>query len=397
LKTKLALLLVVVAAACSPRKEQTNSAIADSLRRDSIARAEVKPEVVDTVKKDQGLDALGRFIAGLEQTDSTVYSNLEQESAWQEYKASADSSWKKLYDDRLGKMKTWQSETFSHRIQDSLKIFYPFSGPDFLHAYYLYPTANYFVLVALEPIQEAVQLEGLSVRDRYNFLDSLRHSLRDSFKKSFFETNNMREDFKRVKGVLPLLYWLMERTGHELLQQKFVYVDADGKPLSTEFAKLYKQKIPAVWVKFRDRDSKQVKELYYFNINMLSSELKKRPGFEKFLQAKKPYNTFVKSASYLMHRDSFDEIRRLIMDNSATLFQDDTGIPFKEFKPMGWDMQYYGEYVRPIKLFENRYQADLDSAFRRANRNPLPFSIGYHYGSKQNYMLATKVGLQRNK
>jgi hypothetical protein len=98
-----------------------------------------------------------------------------------------------------------------------------------------------------------------------------------------------------------------------------------------------------------------------------------------------------------MHRDSFDEIRRLIMDNSATLFQDDTGIPFKEFKPMGWDMQYYGEYVRPIKLFENRYQADLDSAFRRANRNPLPFSIGYHYGSKQNYMLATKVGLQRNK
>ena len=232
---------MVVAAACSPRKEQTNSAIADSLRRDSIARAEVKPEVVDTVKKDQGLDALGRFIAGLEQTDSTVYSNLEQESAWQEYKASADSSWKKLYDDRLGKMKTWQSETFSHRIQDSLKIFYPFSGPDFLHAYYLYPTANYFVLVALEPIQEAVQLEGLSVRDRYNFLDSLRHSLRDSFKKSFFETNNMREDFKRVKGVLPLLYWLMERTGHELLQQKFVYVDADGKPLSTEFAKLYRK------------------------------------------------------------------------------------------------------------------------------------------------------------
>ena len=103
------------------------------------------------------------------------------------------------------------------------------------------------MLVAPGAHTEAVQLEGEVYGTVIIFLDSLRHSTRDR-KEGSSKRITCGKTSKRNEGHCPLLYWLMERTRHELLQQKFVYVDADGKPLSTEFAKLYKQKIPAVWV-----------------------------------------------------------------------------------------------------------------------------------------------------
>ncbi len=384
--------LLLLACACNPPREKSSTSI------DSLAASKPVEEIVmpDTVKKDKELDALGRYIAGLEQADSNSYSTLQKEAAWKTFKSTTDSSWNTLFTERLSKMQTWQADHFSLTINDSLRVFYPFSGPDFLHAYYLYPTAHEFVLVALEPIQEAVSLKTLDATSRDHFLDSLRHSLRSSFKKSFFETKNMVEDFKSVKGVLPLLYLLIERSGHELLQQQFIYIDTAGLAMETKFAKLYRQKIPAVRLKFRDRETKEISQLYYLNINMLSSELKKRPGFEKFLKRKQPFNTFIKSASYLMHRPAFQEIRRLIMDNSVSIFQDDTGIPYANFKgKLDWTMQFYGAYTKPIKLFETRYQPDLDSAYQASKFLPLPFSIGYHYKKDQaSYMLAKKSSVK---
>lgn len=383
------------ASACTTRQEQASSTT------DSAAASLVveKPVVVDTVKKDKALDALGRFIAGIDQIDSNAYTSLQKEVAWQTFKSSTDSSWNKLFTERLSKMQSWQAEHFSSSINDSLKVFYPFSGPDFLHAYYLYPTAHEFVLVALEPIQEAISLDALDAKSRDNFLDSLSHSLKSSFKKSFFETINMKEDLKSVKGVLPLLYLLIERSGHELLQQQFVSINPDGSATETTFDGLYKQKIPAVRLKFRDLETREISQLYYININVLSGELKSRPGFEKFLNQKKPFNTFIKSASYLMHRPTFQEIRRLIMDNSVSIFQDDTGIPYADFKrKLDWTMEFYGEYTKPIKLFEVRYQPDLDSAYKSSHPQLLPFSIGYHYkNSKASYMLARKGSVKLTK
>ena len=390
MKANLGLLLFFIVCACTTRKEQTSQSATDSLRVLDSIRKIPPPEVI---KKNVPLEALGRYIAGLDQIDSTSYTKLQKEASWKSYKASTDSSWNRLFNDRLGKMQTWQSSNLATKINDSLSVFYPFSGPDFIHAYYLYPSAKDFILVALEPIMDAVKLDTLSSTTRNSFLDSLSHSLRDSFRKSFFETNNMREDIKRVKGVLPLLYFFVERTGHELIGQQFFYVDSAGSATPTTIAKLYKHRTPGVKLELRDRQTNKIKQLYYFNINMLNDELKRRPGFEKFIKRKKPFNTFVKSASYLMHRDSFTEIKRLITGNSESLFQDDTGIPYSEFKSnLGWNLQFYGDYKKPIKLFEMRYQPDLDSAYKATTtKEPIPFTLGYHYGSKvHNYMLVRK-------
>ncbi|MFN7329471.1 MAG: hypothetical protein ACK5UP_08195, partial [Bacteroidota bacterium] len=121
--------------------------------------------------------------------------------------------------------------------------------------------------------------------------------------------------------------------------------------------------------------------------------LKDRPGFVKFVNNLAPFNSFVKSASYLMHKDAFTKIKDLLVSNSHAIFQDDTGMPYRYVKnKLNWKGTFFGEYVKPVKDFSSElYQTDLDSAYRASKAQPLPFSLGYHWSTKkQNYMLFSK-------
>lgn len=368
---------------------------------DSISVNDSTLNVLDTLQierevilKDSVLDNMARFIAGLPQEGATTFSTLESDHYWKEYKTSMDTSWNKMYRDRLVKIKNWEASTFSSAVNDTLRVFYPFSGPDFLHAYYLYPHATEYILAALEPIVEIPRLDTLSLDVRDKFLDSLGNSLRDIFRKSYFITTHMKKDLRQIKGVLPPLLFFLERSGHELLEMKFITLDSAGADIGVSAKKLHWEKTPGVKITFRSREDKKIKHLYYFSISISNKGIEDRPEFEKFIASKTPFNTFVKSASYLMHNSPFTEIKKIILAHTQSLFQDDTGIPYKDFKnQLNLGLHFYGDYTKPVKDFgDEKFQPDLDSAFKaNKNREPLPFSLGYHWGSKkQNYMLVKK-------
>lgn len=401
---KVCLLCIVLCfGSCASRESADKPAVLDSLiTTDSTV---VQPDTIRQeqvqIYKDTLLDNVARFIAALPQEDFSSFTLLEADRYWQEYKASMDTAWNKMYRGRLGKIKEWQASAFSPNINDTLRVFYPFSGPDFLHAYYLYPNAKEYVLAALEPVGDIPPLDTLAATQRDMFLDSLGNSLRDVFKRSYFITKHMKTDLKQVKGVLPPLLFFIERSGHELLDLRFITLDSAGSIIEVEARKLHWQKTPGVHITFRSKEDQAIRQLYYFGISVSNKGIRERPGFVKFIAAKAPFNTFVKSASYLMHESPFTEIKQLILSNSLSLFQDDTGIPYRDFKnQLNLDLQLYGDYTKPVKDFDDsKFQPDLDSAYKaHKNREVLPFSLGYHWNSKkQNYMLAKKQTLVLSK
>jgi hypothetical protein len=402
--TLLAIITCSLIWSCSGGKERSSGLTSDTLKLgDSISTdslIEAKKNATSKIEKDTVLDNVARFIAGLPQFNKNSFSKLEEDKYWKEYQASMDTNWKKMYDSRLSKMAEWEKATFSPSIEDSLTLFYPFSGPDFLHASFLFPRSKEYVMAALEPIREVVPLDTITAKKRDQFLDSLGNSLRDIFNKSYFITNHMEKDLKQVKGVLPPLYFFIERSGHELLAQKFFTLDADGNEKEVKGNQINWQKTPGVKLTFRDRTTKEVKSLYYFSVSISNGGLKERPNFVKFVNARAPFNTFVKSASYLMHKEAFNDIKKIILDNSYHVFQDDTGMPYSYFKnKLQWSGTFYGEYIKPVKDFSSElYQADLDSAFKAGGKKELPFSLGYHWSTKkQNYMLFSKAKVAVNK
>jgi hypothetical protein len=103
-------------------------------------------------------------------------------------------------------------------------------------------------------------------------------------------------------------------------------------------------------------------------------------------------DAFVKSASYLMHRDQFSEVRDFLLGHSRLLLQDDSGIPVTRFDQAHWQLRPFGHYSGPISLFANRYQSTLAQLFYRNHAEPIEFGVGYRWRSQtSNLMLAVKT------
>ncbi len=398
MKPEFGLILLLTVGACRS-KNQTSEIASDSLAVPVDTVEAVMPKKIIPVDKD--LDAIALYVAGLPQRDSNTFAALQNEKIWQDFRISTDSNWLRIYNLRLGKMQSWQEENLATAFNDSLTIFYPFSGPDFMHVHYLFPNARDYIFVALEPISPAPRFDTLNADFRTRFLDSLQHSLLDVFNKSYFITSKMKRDIKNLRGVLVPLYFFIERTGHEMVSQEFIAIDSAGQEITIPAADINRFNTAGVKLRFRERGKEHIKQLRYFSVNVNDDGMKERPGLATYLNHNGPYYTFMKSASYLLHRWNFTAMRAVVMNNSHGIFQDDTGVPYREFKKrLDWQVQLYGEYAMPVKEFgEARFQSDLDSAYRvSANKEELPFSIGYHWGTKkQNYMLVKKssVGTSR--
>lgn len=385
---------VILLSGCSRPQTDTEDYSFDTLALDSLlVDTSLVEETTDTlpveptIVKDTLLDNLARYLGGVPQLDSNRYSAYEAEQSWKDYRAQMDLMWANVRKARLDTMRKWRAAELANHIKDSLWLFYPFSGPDFMHAQIFYPEAKGIIMAALEPVQELPDPGTMGAIGRDHYLDTLRRALRDILSTSYFMTVHMREDFDYLRGALPLFYFFLSRTGHELVGQEFVVLDSIGRETLVPFRELAGQKASGVRLLYRVQGGGPVKELYYLSADISTPGLEQNPGLVRYIREHAPFNTFIKSASYLMHAQRYSAIRDLLISGSASIFQDDTGIPFRYVKNK-YNGRYYGEYIRPIRFFSSQQlQRDLDSAYKTGN-HPMPFNMGYHPRSeKQHYML----------
>ena len=111
----------------------------------------------------------------------------------------------------------------------------------------------------------------------------------------------------------------------------------------------------------------------------------KASGFLKFCATLAPGNSLIKSASYLLHSGNFTTVRDFLLANSATIIQDDSGIPLAYYSTKQWRFFPFGRYLGPIDEFPGRYQESYAALFRRAQ--PIDFGIGYRWRTHESNLL----------
>jgi hypothetical protein len=287
-------------------------------------------------------------------------------------------------------MKDWSKAEIN---QGSGTLFYPFSGPDFLHADAFFPEHENIVMIALEPIGTFPNMVEKSESSKDGiYLNGVRKSLNMILGKSFFRTIAMADDFKgEVDGNLPVLMQFMKRTNHEVMYQEAVAMNPDGT-LTTDMSNKSDSTYIGNRYYFKREGSDAVRTLTYFAVNLqnmpyvsrgglVAKGLETRTDLVAFLEGMDMSSTYLKSASYLMHRPTFSIIRNIILDESEFLLQDDSGIPVQFFDVNKWDLTFYGNYSFPISLFAERHQDDLKQVYLNGGGNvkSLPFGIGYQY------------------
>jgi hypothetical protein len=130
--------------------------------------------------------------------------------------------------------------------------------------------------------------------------------------------------------------------------------------------------------------------LYYFSTNLANDGVAKS-GFLQFCDKLGTGDSFVKSASYLLHGSAFASVREFLLKHSAHILQDDTGIPLSHFRDEEWSLQPYGVYTRPIAVFSRNYQTRMKALFEKGKATPIDFGIGYKWRPNQsNLVVATK-------
>ena len=337
------------------------------------------------LEKSARLTNTAKLLAGIETETEDEFSSLENSPAWQSHYNSLDNSWQQLEDRQISKVRQWSEAELKDLNDSQPSIFYPFSGPDFLYSYSLFPQAKEMVMVGLEPVGSVPDLTTLNNSQFDYKLREVRNSLYAILQFSFFRTNDMKVDLQK-QGVLPLLYVFMARTNNRLLDVDYVGLDKEAniQPIADGL-------IPGVKIAYVPEGESEPRTLYYFSTDLSNDGISKRPEIKEFVAKLDNPVTYLKAASYLMYYDNFSEIKDIALNHSKYLLQDDSGMPLSSFKNDDWNLEFYGNYTTPIALFSNRYQPELRQIYtnNREEIKPLDFGIGYQFQvNTSNLMLA---------
>jgi hypothetical protein len=322
-----------------------------------------------------------RFLAGMAPSADSPLTPLTNDPSWQRHAKFFDNAFGQLEQRQLSKIRAWAGINLA---APRPTMFYMFSGPDFLYADAFYSKATTYVLSALEPVGSVPDLERLPRGGIGAALHNVERSLGSVLSFSFFITKQMKTDLHagQLSGTLPILYVFLARSGKTIRDVSPIALDDKG-------AAYFDNENPGpnatrgVRIIFAGDDGAE-KTLYYFSTDLSNSGVRVS-GFLKFCAALAPGNSLIKSASYLLHSGNFTTVRDFLLANSATVIQDDSGIPLAYYSAKRWRLFPFGRYAGPIAEFAGRYQEEYAELFRRSQ--PMDFGIGYRWRSHESNLL----------
>ncbi len=315
-------------------------------------------------------DDTARFLAGMQPSAGSPLLPLTHDAAWQQHARRFNGIFESVESRQLAKIRAWSSAKITN---PQPVLFYMFSGPDFLYANAFFPKQSTYVLAGLEPTGPIPDLMKLPRGSVGQGLRNIEVSLQSILSNSFFKTNDMRDTLRDgpIKGTIPILYLFMARSGKTVRDASLIKLDEQGMEQPDDgsgMAPAMGDVAHGVKITFSGDDGR-VQTLYYFGTNVANDGFK-ASGFAKFCERLGTGDAFVKSASYLLHRDSFSDVRNFLLDHSDLVLEDDSGIPAGNFDG-AWKLRPFGHYSGPISSFRQQVSAETLAAFsKRPHRAP---------------------------
>lgn len=339
-------------------------------------------------------DAAAQLIAG---SNNTAYADSftdEQKQAWAEYSKTAALDWNRLKRRYVDRISAWRAKNLPQSTAVE-SVFYPFSGPDATNPLAFFPDAREYVLVGLEP---AGCVPNSTEAFTPEYWRTLHQAWQSAVSVGFFKTLDMRRDLadSGAGGILPVLLFLIGRAGNRIVDVSQIGIDPTGSLVTfmdSEHVETRGFETKGVEIRFKD-DRHGERTLRYFASNLANYRMQQKPGTVKFLDRLAPGGVVVKSASYLMHKRGFSQIRTIALAKANVLIEDDSGIPYSLVDQAVWDVTLFGNYDQPIDLFKDSAQDDLKAAYGARDKvRPLDFAFSYKWRpGESNLLLAIRHG-----
>lgn len=373
------LFVVASLSACNATPNTKKVAVSDSL---PAKKAGTNTEDQKRVKH---LNDIANFIAGMPVDSASEFYKLTQTPEWKTYSDEEKSAWAK-FKNVSDQAEAWRTAEIPKAGEPLQTLFYPFGGPDYLFANIFFPKAHNYIMIGLENPGSVPQFDAADKKELKKILALYKDAISDVIQLSFFRTNDMKVELKTkaIDGTAPIIMLFLARSGKQLVDVQPMVLNAEGKLTYCD----QKAKHEAIELKFRNPGDTTIHHIYYLSTNLADPALKENKPFYKFLENIDPTSySYIKSATYLMHKSYFSIIRNTVLTKSTLILQDDSGIAYKFYNKDAWNITLYGTYEKPISLFKDFYEPDLFEAFKKSAK-PLNYRIGYN--TKSSLLLAQK-------
>ncbi len=309
-------------------------------------------------------DDIARFLAGKPVNSGAVLSRIQQTPEYARHEAEMRGLWVGVARHRVRAMQIWSEQNVRPATARDRVLFYPFGGPDLLHADAMFPHIPNKVLMGLEPVGTVPPLESMSEEQVLAVLPAYRQATRSQMQTSFFITKEMKTQLRHsvLDGVTPVLLATV------------ALMDGRVEAIYPAQAGPYQ----ALDVRYRTAGGR-TRSVVYVRGDLSNSGFGK---YRAFLDSYGKGAGYVKAASYLMHESSFSAVRGYMLERCTAILQDDSGIPYRFYDPDKWDVRLFGRYDAPIPLFSEYSQPNLREAFAFQPSAPMTFGSGYHFRAR---------------
>lgn len=353
-----------------------------------------KPAPAITV--DARATATAQVMAGIQPAaGDAVIDRLVATEGWKNHKTAMEAQWKSV-STRIGAIEKWREQEVKLKDVAGRTLLYPFSGPDFINAWALYPNHGKYVFFSLENPGLLPNLEKMGPKEFDALLRDVRNAFNEIIQRNYFITSYMGKQLTtpHLKGTVPIMATMMALNSLRIAKIEPV----DPFPELTKAFEEPKAKRPGKILRGAKitfvSAANRAHELTYYSLDATDKALVHYPEFLDLVARNKPASALVKSASYLLHDNQFSKTRDMILATADILVQDDTGVPYRYIKQANWNVKLFGKYHTPIPPMQWGLQTDLRQAFTDpevAARGPLPFPFGYHWkGAESGLILATR-------
>ena len=344
--------------------------------------AQSKPAAPDDGAR---VNSIAHLLAGLPSTYGP-HAELMTREEWKQHSTTLKTSWDRLDQEQAAPLKAWRDANLPHDCPAGKTLLYPFSGPDFFNAYWLFPACDTIVMFGLERVGEVPAIEKMTPAQFAKLLAGTRDAMANLLARNYFITSHMGKDLHtgEIRGVLPIIMISMAFANVDIVRVGSIVLDppAATTNAAAEAGTKPPRTLRGLTVEFRQHGAQKTQRLHYFSGDVTDKGLARNPQLIDYVRGLAPTTTLLKSASYLLHANDFSKIRSAILATSGYILQDDTGLPYNMLAKRGWDVHVYGRYVIPIRPFESYYQQSLAKVFEAQKTEPLPFRFGYRKGPK---------------
>jgi len=342
---------------------------------------------------------LARFLAGIPGRHESVFKKFETLDFYRNHADSMDKFWNRVQRETIDLITPWRGQHIESRAEAGT-AFYPFSGADFINLYTFFPAAHTYIMVALEEPGPVPAPLDLSPQQLSQGFSAVRRTISTIASENYFQSGIMKREMtnRHLRGALPVLMIFTARLNLSITSVEAVALDARGAVSPLDRDGNIDGKKPEIYgyrIGFIRPDSRVESKLVYLKMRLHDSCL--RPGHPAagFFQNMPLSNTLIKSAVYLLHSSDFSGLCCLILNKSAIIIEDDSGIPYSYFKSDTWNTRLFGAYNYPQKLRDlpNPPRQEALAAAFLAGHDPIPFNFGYGVKrgkGKSNLLLAIK-------